>query len=85
MHEVKLNYALKHCPFCGENVKIYDHTDALYGFDGYEIMCSCGCHLKSSSPREHYFEGNKYCTPITEKAKDRELMKLLLLWEKAKR
>lgn len=85
MREVRTSKNFKPCPFCGKEVRLFDYTANLYGFDGYEIVCECGCRLRSKSPREHYFVGNKYCTPMTERAKEREIRYVLELWDVAKR
>lgn len=71
---------LKPCPFCGGTAELKDYTDKIYGFDDYEIRCQCGCTVRSQSTREHYFDGNRYCTPRTEEAKSRALKGLIKLW-----
>ena len=72
---------LKPCPFCGGNdLKINDYTDRVYGFDGYEIRCKCGCRFASGSVHEHYWEGAIYCTPMTEKSKKTAYDKMIIDW-----
>ena len=74
---------LKPCPFCGRNdLEIKDYTDRVYGFDGYEIRRKCGCRFASGSVHEHYFEGKKYCTPITEKSKNMAYDKMIEDWNR---
>ena len=75
---------LKPCPFCGnEDVKLKDETDALYGFDGYQLLCiQCKCTMFSGSVHEHYWEGGKYHTPKTERAKEKALKELYDTWNR---
>lgn len=75
---------IKPCPFCGKGeVKLVDHTEAMYGFGGYELRCiHCNCLMLSSSPHEHYWEKGKYCTPKTERAKEKALKELLEMWNR---
>ncbi len=74
---------LKPCPFCGGKVKVKDHTDNWYGFNGYEISCGCGCGLKSRIPTETIFDGNKISTPMTERSKAESLKGLIDLWNRS--
>jgi Lar family restriction alleviation protein len=74
---------LKPCPFCeGKDLELKDYTDRKYGFDGYEIKCKCGCRMASGSVHEHYWEGKRYCTPITEKSKNNALKDLYERWNR---
>ena len=75
---------LKPFPFCGgEDIKLQDDTENLYGFDGYKLFCvRCRCCLFSESPREYYWKNGKYCTPKTERAKNNALAKLYETWNR---
>ena len=74
---------LKPCPFCGGNdFTIRDNTNRVYGFDGYEIWCRCGCRFASGSVHEHYWQGKKYCTPITENSKKIAYDKMIEDWNR---
>ena len=74
---------LKPCPFCKSNdLEIKDYTDRMYGFDGYEIRCKCGCRMASGSVHEHYWVGKRYCTPITEKSKKIAYDKMIEDWNR---
>lgn len=78
-----INKELKPCPFCGSvDLELKDDTDKIYGFDGYTIRCKCGCLLRSGSVHEHYWEGNKYCTPITKRSKNKALKDLYERWNR---
>ena len=72
---------LKPCPFCGGNeLRVEDLTSHVYGFDGYSIICKCGCRVQSESPREQYFKDGKYCTPMTTRSKNKALKGLYDRW-----
>ena len=74
---------LKPCPFCGGNdLTIKDNTNMVYGFDGYEIRCRCGCRFASGSVHDHYWQGKKYCTPITENSKKIAYDKMIEDWNR---
>lgn len=74
---------LKPCPFCGGNdLTIKDNTNMAYGFDGYEIRCRCGCRFASGSVHDHYWQGKKYCTPITENSKKIAYDKMIEDWNR---
>lgn len=75
---------LKPCPFCGGEAELKDLINNLYGFNGYEIKCGCGCVLKSHLCSEPRWEGNKYCTPVTERGKAKALNDLIVLWNRRK-
>jgi Lar family restriction alleviation protein len=76
------NSELKPCPFCGGKGKLRDLTGNLYGFNGYEIKCACGCYLKSHLCGEPQWDGNKYYTPVTERGKAKALEDLIILWNR---
>jgi Lar family restriction alleviation protein len=78
----ELNSELKPCPFCGGKGELRDLTGNLYGFNGYEIKCACGCYLKSHLCSEPRWEGNKYYTPVTERGKAKALEDLIILWNR---
>ena len=71
---------LKPCPFCGGQAELKDYTGNVYGFNGYEIKCKCGCGLKSHLCSEVICQGNKYSTPVTENGKAKALKDLINLW-----
>ena len=73
---------LKPCPFCKGTAELIDLTDRAYGFNGYEIKCKCGCHLRSVIPTEQYWRDGKFSTPITERAKRMALYGLVKLWQR---
>ena len=74
---------LKPCPFCGGNeIEIKDYTDRKYGFDGYEIRCKCGLRFASGSVHEHYWEGKRYFTPMTENSKKIAYDKMVDGWNR---
>lgn len=77
------NCELKPCPFCGGEVELKDHTSNLYGFNGYEVRCKCGCGVKSHLCSEMRCQGNKISTPVTESGKAKALTDLVNLWNNA--
>ena len=78
----ELNSELKPCPFCGGKGELRDLTGNVYGFNGYEIKCACGCYLKSHLCSELQWVGNKYYTPVTERGKSKALEDLINLWNR---
>lgn len=70
------------CPLCGGEVKIIDGTNNCYGFQDYKIQCDCGLRFYSQSTCEHYFVGNEYHTPQTERAKKIAYGKMIQDWNK---
>ena len=76
------NTELKPCPFCGGKVELKDKTKNLYGFNGYEIKCNCGCMMKSDLCSEMICEGNKISTPVTERGKSKALKGLYDRWNR---
>ena len=44
---------LSPCPFCGGEVELQDHTDAMYGFWDYKVKCKhCRTEMRSPAARE---------------------------------
>ena len=74
---------LKPCPFCGcADIVRHDYTERVYGFDGYEIRCKCGCRFASGSVHEHYWKGKRYYTPKTDNSKKVAHDKMIEDWNR---
>lgn len=73
---------LKPCPICGGEVTIKDCTSNIYGFQDYMIKCGCGLRFHSQSTCEHYWVGNTYHTPQTERAKKKAYDKMIEDWNR---
>ena len=74
---------LKPCPFCGSDVELEDHTDAVYGFWDYRIVCRC-CRVYMNSPStaqvKHLWDEGVFQQTRNDKTKKQALYDLIVAW-----